>query len=313
MNRYKLINGDCLIAMKSLPSQSVDLVITSPPYYNARDYIQYHSFDEYKETMVDTFTLVYDKLRNYKYCIVNVSDVIGKLGKSNSTKQRLPISSSFILFMIEIGFRYIDDIIWDKGEVQSKRNFAGEPYPFYKYPINCYEHILVFQKIDNNINKPTCPLCNEDNVVSNGLVNGIKTFECKNDACVRSESGRGKRFSMFTKMRDGLKKEENRIDDDTLKLWRRDIVKINPVIKINSKGVNTIGHSAPFPLEIPDWAIKYYTGVNDTVLDCFMGSGTTGVVCLENNRRFIGIELDENYYNIAKQRIENQENKLKVA
>ena len=44
---------------------------------------------------------------------------------------------------------------------------------------------------------------------------------------------------------------------------------------------------------------------NDLVLDCFMGSGSTGIACMNTNRRFIGIELDENYFNIAKDRIEN--------
>ena len=307
MSRYKLINGDCLEAMQNIPDKSIDMIVTSPPYYNARDYIQYESFDSYIEIMTNIFSTAYSKLNNYKYCIVNASDVIGKLGKSNSTKQRLPIASKFISLMIDIGFRYIDDIIWDKGEVQSKRNFAGEPYPFYKYPINCYEHILVFQKIDNDIEKPECPICKSTKVVSNGIVNGVKTFECKNPDCKKSENGRGKRFSVFSKMRDSLKVRDNIIDDATLKTWRRDIVKINPVVKINSKGVNIVGHTAPFPLDIPEWAIKYYTGINDIVLDCFMGSGTTGIACLNTNRRFIGIELDENYYNIAKQRIENHE------
>ena len=50
--------------------------------------------------------------------------------------------------------------------------------------------------------------------------------------------------------------------------------------------------------------IENYTNENDIILDCFMGSGSTGVACMNTNRKFIGIELDENYFNIAKQRIE---------
>ena len=50
--------------------------------------------------------------------------------------------------------------------------------------------------------------------------------------------------------------------------------------------------------------IKEYSAEVDVILDCFMGSGTTGIACINTNRRFIGIELDEGYFNIAKQRID---------
>lgn len=55
-------------------------------------------------------------------------------------------------------------------------------------------------------------------------------------------------------------------------------------------------------------AIRFYSGVNDTVLDPFMGSGTTGIVCTNTNRNFIGIEIDESYYEIARQRISEIDN-----
>ena len=63
------------------------------------------------------------------------------------------------------------------------------------------------------------------------------------------------------------------------------------------------GHSG-FPIELPETCIALSTKENDVVLDMFMGSGTTGVACINTNRNFIGIELDEKYFNIAKERIE---------
>ena len=67
------------------------------------------------------------------------------------------------------------------------------------------------------------------------------------------------------------------------------------------------GHGATFPVELAKCAVKNFSPPNGVVLDPFMGSGTTGVACKNLNRNFIGIELDETYFNIAKQRIESVE------
>lgn len=64
-------------------------------------------------------------------------------------------------------------------------------------------------------------------------------------------------------------------------------------------------HSSQKPIDLLEYLIKTYTNEGETVLDFTMGSGSTGVACLNTNRRFIGIELDEKYFNIAKNRIEN--------
>ena len=63
-------------------------------------------------------------------------------------------------------------------------------------------------------------------------------------------------------------------------------------------------HPTQKPSELMQILIENYTNKNDIILDCFMGSGSTGVACINTNRKFIGIELDNNYFNIAKERIE---------
>lgn len=63
-------------------------------------------------------------------------------------------------------------------------------------------------------------------------------------------------------------------------------------------------HSTQKPVRLLEYLIKTYTNEGELVLDFTMGSGSTGVACMNTNRKFIGIELDENYFNIAKQRIE---------
>ena len=71
-----------------------------------------------------------------------------------------------------------------------------------------------------------------------------------------------------------------------------------------SEKEHTVWHPTQKPVKLMEYLIKTYTSENDIVLDNCMGSGTTGVACKSTNRNFIGIELDEKYFNIAKERIE---------
>ena len=72
-------------------------------------------------------------------------------------------------------------------------------------------------------------------------------------------------------------------------------------------------HQTEKPVALCEYLIKTYTNENDIVLDNCMGSGTTGVACKHLNRNFIGIELDPNYFEIAKNRIENEQTQLTLA
>ena len=69
-------------------------------------------------------------------------------------------------------------------------------------------------------------------------------------------------------------------------------------------------HPTQKPITLMEEIVKTFSNEEDLVLDCCMGSGSTGVACLNTNRKFIGIELDENYFNIAKKRIEDTEKEL---
>lgn len=75
-------------------------------------------------------------------------------------------------------------------------------------------------------------------------------------------------------------------------------------VKINSKGKNVLGHNAPFPEELPYRCIKLYSWVGVTVLDPFMGSGTTGLVARQTGRNFIGVEIDPTSFELAKNRLQ---------
>lgn len=68
-------------------------------------------------------------------------------------------------------------------------------------------------------------------------------------------------------------------------------------------GAPSLGHPAPFPIQLATDHVVSWTNEGDTVLDCFAGSGTTGVACVRTNRKFIGIEIDKGYFDIAVKRI----------
>lgn len=80
------------------------------------------------------------------------------------------------------------------------------------------------------------------------------------------------------------------------------------ILRFKGEGRGKAIHPTQKPVELCEYLIKTYTNEGETVLDNTMGSGTTGVACINTHRNFIGIELDENYFNIAKERIERTEN-----
>ncbi len=297
----KIIWGDCLNVLQKMDSESIHMMVTSPPYYNAREYSQWKNINDYLDDMRAIIKETYRVLDNHRVWVFNVGDIFDNpktITKSVWGKTRLPLGAYFIKLFEEEGFTFVDDIIWDKGEVQSQRQMNdSKPYPMYQYPLNCYEHILIFHKHRLDLTRFPCPRCGSLQVSGNTQSEpGLQSWECKNNDCFeRSKSNRGKRFSLKTNITqsDLSRTEENAIDNSFIKDWRRDIVKFSPVIKINSKGENRLGHTAPFPEFIPLMATKYFTYKGEKVLDPFAGSCTTQKVAAENGRIGIGIELNK--------------------
>lgn len=295
----KIIWGDCLKALKQMKNESVGAMVTSPPYYNARAYAQWSDLDSYMNDMEAILKECYRVLDNHRVFVFNVGDIFDNdnlFTCSTWGKRRLPLGAYFIMLFEKVGFSFVDDIIWDKGQVQSQRHKNGDkPYPYYQYPMNCYEHILIFHKHRNDETRYPCPVCGCLQVNGNAYTErGLKSWECKNLDCFeRSKANRGKRFSAktyFTQNEDFNR--GNEIEKDFIYAWRRDIKTINPVIKINSKGQNTLGHTAPFPKEIPEFAVKMFSYKGERVLDPFMGLGTSVKVADGLGRIGIGIERD---------------------
>lgn len=284
---------DCVPGMRELLGErSVDLVVTSPPYYNAREYSQWEDEGSYWEDMRAAFSECYRVLGNHRALVLNVSDVICQRGDRRYTVARMPLVARFTVMLEELGFEYADNFVWDKGEVQSKRGTTSDPYPFYFLPINCHESVLVFHKHELDREPVPCPECGSLEVQNNGQTeSGVLSWECKNPDCRKSEGGRGVRFSARSVMMREGRTEANRIPRRVRERWRRDIVELQPVVKINARGENTEGHAAPFPVEIPEFAVLAFSHEGDVVLDPFLGSGTTGLAARKWGRRWVGFEV----------------------
>jgi site-specific DNA-methyltransferase (adenine-specific) len=107
-----------------------------------------------------------------------------------------------------------------------------------------------------------------------------------------TKQGRGESLSQRNSRKSEYVQEYTNYPKNILE-FKRDLPNVHPTQK---------------PVALLEYLVKTYTNEGDTVLDCCMGSGSTGVACVNTNRSFIGIELDENYFNIAKSRIfENKE------
>ena len=78
---------------------------------------------------------------------------------------------------------------------------------------------------------------------------------------------------------------------------------------MNTESAKRIGHPAPFPEELPNRLIKLFSFTNDIVIDPFMGSGTTAIAAIKNNRNFVGYEINKEYINLANNRILNLKEK----
>jgi len=302
----KNYNEHNLETMRKMPDNFIDLTVTSPPYFNAREYSQWETVDDYYSEMKDIFTMIFQKTKNHRYFVLNVGDIVSHLGGSKWNVKRLMLGARCICMLEDIGFEIIDDYIWDKGEPQTKRNLGNPPYPFYQKPVNCYEHIIIAEKNVIDKTKINCPDCNKNITVSNSFTkNNVQSWECKNPDCkTKSKSKRGKRFSSRSIMMNNSKTDDNLIRDDLIKKWRRDIIKMNPVIKINYKGENKLGHTAPFPRELPEMAILFFSCVGDVVYDPFAGSGTTLIMSILNNRNYIGSEISSEFCDVIEKRIE---------
>lgn len=142
--------GDAFDVLSQLPDEIFDGAVTSPPYYNAREYAQWDNVYCYLYDMYNINLQVFRCLKRGALYLFNIFDYFDneKTIVFSAMGQRRMILSAYIVDMFRrIGFVLLGNIAWDKGDIEGKRGFnAGNFSPYYQSPFNCWEHILVFCK-----------------------------------------------------------------------------------------------------------------------------------------------------------------------
>ena len=237
----KLMQGDCLERMKEIPDNSVDMVLTDPPY--------------------GTTACKWDSVIPLEPMWVELKRVIKPTGAIVMTASQ-PFTTRLIASNMG-QFKYC--WVWNKNKAA---NFFNCNYQ----PLKTHEDIVVFGYMATSYSDK-----------------GSMNYYPQKIAGKPYKAKRGDSAYQFNQKRVGYISQSS---------------ERYPVSIVNFT-VESGLHPTQKPVALMEYLIKTYTNEGETVLDFAMGSGTTGVACKNLGRSFIGIELDQDYFNIAKERIEN--------
>ena len=288
-NQIQIKQGDCLELMKKLEDNSIDAIITDPPY----GLLKGHRI----ETDVD---------------INNFSQEAYRLLKNNSFYVffgRMPSILNWHNEAIKAGFSFKIDIIWNKknGFIRQKNQLE-----------NIIELIWVYKKGNAKFNRIEYPY---EQVFLNNVQNGAKTTSILRNLSYWKGIAQGKILNNKTrnnkKVNDDFYYRKECSEELQAALLGKENINIKNIWAENSHNcanrnplTGQIKHPTVKPIPIMKKLIELTTIKNQTTLDPFMGSGTTGIACVNLDRNFIGYELDSDYFQIAETRIQNAKNKI---
>jgi len=241
-----LIYNEDILKITTIPENSIDLIVTSPPYnvdihYNSHE--DNLSYDEYLEFTQKWIDKCFSLAKNEGRFLLNIPLDKNKGGQKS-------VGADITKIAKEIGWRYHSTIIWNEGNISRRTAWGSYMSASAPYVIAPVELILVLYK----------------------------------DSWKKTTGSR----------KNDITKQE--FMDWTNGLWT--------FPGQSKKGAG--GHPAPFPIELPRRCIKLFSFVGDTVLDPFLGSGSTLIASYLNNRKGIGVEIDKDYCDIAVKRLHQQ-------
>lgn len=260
-----IICGDCEEVLKDFPDDSIDLIITSPPYADQRKRT-YGGIkpDEY----VDWFL---PKAAEFKRVLNPKGSFVLNIKERVVNGERHTYVLELIMKLREQGWLWTEEYMWHK-----KNSYPGKwPNRFR----DSWERLLHFNKQKKFNMYQESVMIPVGDWAKTRLANLSETDKQRDESKVNS--GFGKNISNWV---------------------GRDMVFPNNVLHMATECYNQ-SHSATFPVDLPVWFINLFTCPGDVVLDPFMGAGTTAVAAKQLGRYFIGIDINEEFCQIAKERV----------
>ena len=317
---YKLYHGDCLEKIKLLDDKSVDLIVIDPPYnIKKAKWDSWKTVDDYVKFMGKVFLQCQRVLKDNGSFYFFHNDFMQIVELQNWINK----NTNFI---------FNSFIIWDKGDFRALSWKNPSEKNNLRSWFNTCEYCLYYTFQDETgLNKVMLDINNfkslRDYFKYIQLETGLNKKQIidkigqRADHCFRHSSSQwdlpteetyNELIKVFNidkyegfKTYEELRQEYEKLRQEYESLrYTHNLDKNHKNIWVSNERNNGKLHSCQKPLDILERIIKTSSNKGDIVLDCFMGSGSTGVASLNTNRKFIGIELDENYFNIAKQRIE---------
>lgn len=236
-----IYNAD-ILEIQSIPDNSIDLIVTSPPYNVDIKYTSHNdtmTYDDYLSFTRKWLTRCYRFIKSDGRFCLNIP-----LDKNKGGQQSM--CADITTIAKQVGFKYHSTIIWNEQNISRRTAWGSWLSAAAPYVIAPVEVILVLYK-----------------------------KEWKKTSGSRKSDINKKEFMEWT----------------------------NGVWNFSGESKKRVGHPAPFPVELPRRCIKLFSFVGDTVLDPFLGSGSTLLDCLETGRKGIGIDIDKKYCELAKSRI----------
>ena len=262
-----IINGDCREVLPSIPDDSIDLIITSPPYADSRKktYGGIHP-NRYVDWYLPISRQLFRVLKPRGSFILNIKERV-------VNGERHPYVMMLILAMREQGWRWVEEYCWHK-----KNCYPGKwPNRFR----DAWERCLHFTKSPKFKMNQKAVMVPVGDWAQSRLVNLSEVDKIRDES--KSKSGFGKKVANWI---------------------GREYVYPTNVLHLATE-CNNKNHSAVFPETLPEWFIQLFTDSGDVVLDPFIGSGTTAIAAARNKRHYIGIETVSEYCKEAEHRIAN--------
>ncbi len=261
----EILVGDCEMILKSLPAQCIDLIVTSPPYADQRK-------ETYGGVQPDRYVEWFmPKVKEFKRVLKPTGSFVLNIKERVVNGQRHTYVLELILAMRDQGWLWTEEYMWHK-----KNSYPGKWSNRFR---DNWERLLHFN-LDRHFamyqDRVMVPV---GDWASKRLSKLSETDKTRDESKVKS--GFGKNVSNWA---------------------GRELVYPTNVLHMATECSNR-NHSAAFPVGLPEWFIKLFTQEGDTVLDPFVGSGTTAVAAAQLGRHYVGIDINQDFVDEAKARL----------